>query len=43
LCYHCGEKFDQQHQCAKKAEIHVLTTDDHHAELAEEVLELLEL
>jgi hypothetical protein len=43
LCYRCGEKFDQQHQCAKKAELHVLTTEDHHAELADEVLELLEL
>jgi hypothetical protein len=43
LCFRCGEKFDPQHQCAKKAELHVLSTTDHQAEISEEVLELLEL
>jgi hypothetical protein len=43
LCFHCGDKFDQHHQCAKKAEVHMLSSDDHQAEISEEVLELLEL
>jgi hypothetical protein len=43
LCFRCGEKFDPQHQCAKKAELHVLAATDHQAEIPEEVLELLEL
>jgi hypothetical protein len=43
LCFRYGEKFDPQHQCAKKAELHVLATTDHQAEISEEVLELLEL
>jgi hypothetical protein len=43
LCFCCGDKFDQHHQCAKKAEVHMLSSDDHQAEILEEVLELLEL
>jgi hypothetical protein len=43
LCFRCGNKFDQNHQCAKKAEVHMISSDDHRAKISEEVLELLEL
>lgn len=43
LCFRCGDKYDPQHQCAKKAEIHALSLEDHQTELSDDVLELLEL
>jgi len=43
LFFRCGEKYDPQHQCVKKAELNVLSSDDHQTEISEDVLELLEL
>jgi hypothetical protein len=43
LYFCCGDKFDPQHQCPKKAKVHMLTADEHHAQILEEVLELPEL
>lgn len=43
LCFRCGDKYEPNHQCAKKAEVHALTMEDHQAEISEEVLELMEL
>jgi hypothetical protein len=43
LCFKCVEKFDPQHQCAKKGELHMLSATDHQTKIPDEVLELLEL
>ncbi|XP_071676898.1 uncharacterized protein [Lolium perenne] len=43
ICFLCGDKHEPNHQCAKKAEVHALTMEDHQAEISEELLELMEL
>lgn len=45
LCYHCGDKYDPTHQCARKgaAELHALTMEDRSVILSDEVLNLLEI
>jgi hypothetical protein len=45
LCFKCGERYDQAHQCAKKpwGELHALTTEETPEQLSDEVLNMLEL
>jgi hypothetical protein len=39
LCFRCGDKFDPQHQCPKKAEVHMMIADEHNAQISKEVLD----
>lgn len=45
LCFHCGDKYDPTHQCAKKQgpELNAPTIEEEAELLSEEVLNMMEL